>query len=236
MISVYGESHSFRPVSQKETHKRERNGEDKKRKCKKCEWPTSKGNQVLEERHEDEWAESDTDAGQTIGHSPLFVEPVGEDDCEGGDAETGDTHSCNHTEKEVKLDKGFDLGAEEEPQTHQKDSWKDDLSRTHAIDEVTNHGSHCHIDQHPDGLGSCSLCATPTEMVDQSNEENGEGGSEGVPECHGNHGQAHDHPAIVKSPLHKSHQPFHDRKKFNGFRPKRSRSKNKSLDLPSLFC
>jgi len=198
-IAIYGESHVLGPASQKETDQGERNEEDEKREYKKCKWPASKVNQVLDERDEEKGAKSNANACQAIGHTSLFFEPVGENRCQRRDAEKGNTRSSDYAKIDIELEKGVNLCAKKKAQAHQKNSWKHHLSRTYTINEVTDYRGGDHIDEHSDGLSSSGFCATPMEMVDQSDEKNGKDGSEGIPKGHADRGQSHNDPAIKEA-------------------------------------
>ena len=89
--------------------------------------------------------------------------------------------------------------AEKKSQTRQNNSWQNDLTRADPIDQRPDDRSHDHINHHRNGLGTCRLCAAPMEMVNERYKEDRKSGPDTKPKCHGDHGEANDHPAIKKS-------------------------------------
>jgi len=146
MISVYGESHILRPVSQKEADQGKRNQEDKKREYEKCKWPITSGDQILNQRDKEKRAESDANTGQAIGHPSLFLKPVRNNRSKRRDAEEGDSNPCDQSEIDIEVEKRFNLCAEEKTQAHQKNSGKHHFPRAHPVDQVTDHRGCDHID------------------------------------------------------------------------------------------
>jgi hypothetical protein len=88
---------------QKEGVERERDGKYKEGEDEKGKLPSSKRDQVLDQRDQDKNSKSNPYPSKTICSPPFSFEPVGKDYGKGSDAETSDAYSNNDPEKEIEL-------------------------------------------------------------------------------------------------------------------------------------
>lgn len=129
---------------------------------------------------------------------PLFFKPVSEDNGNRAEAKAGHSCSYDHAEIKVELTERFDLRAEKEPQPGQDNPRHDDLPGPDAVDKATQDRRAECVDHQGDRLGSSCICPIPFEVVGEGDEEDGERGSKAKPEGQRDHGEADNHPAVVK--------------------------------------
>ena len=156
--------------------------------------------QILDKWDENENSEPNSYSSEAVGSASFSFEPVSENHGKGSDAETSDTHSNKDTEEKIELEEGFNLCAEKKSQGRQNNSWQNDHTRSDPINQGPDDRGHDHINRHSYGLGPRRLGPAPMEMVNESHKEDGKSSPDTEPECHGDHGEAYDHPSVVESP------------------------------------
>jgi len=170
-ISIWEKAHLFRSMPQKECVEGKRDGKDEDTEDKIGKLPSPNIDQILEEGDKEESAKTHSNTSKTIGCTSLSFKPVGEDNIEGSNTETSDTYSNDHSEKEIELEEGLNLCAENKSEPRKKGPREEDLPRPEAIDKTSNDWGCDHIGKHAYGLGCRSFCPAPLEIIDEGNKE-----------------------------------------------------------------
>jgi hypothetical protein len=170
-ISIWEKTHLFRSMPQKECVEGKRDGKDEDTEDKIGKLPSPKIDQILEEWDKEESAKSHSYTSKTIGCTSLPFKPVGEDNIEGSNTETSDTYSNDHSEKKIELEKRLNLCAENKSKPRKEGPREEDLLRPETIDKTSNDWGGDHVGKHGYGLGCCSFCPAPLEIIDEGNKE-----------------------------------------------------------------
>jgi hypothetical protein len=170
-ISIWEKAYLLRSMPQKECVEGKRDDKDEGTEDKIGKLPSSEIDQILEEGHKEESAKTHSNTRKTIGCTSLSFKPVGEDNIERSNTETGDTYSNDHSEKEIEMEEGLNLRGENKSEPRKKGPREKDLPRPKSINKTSNDWSCDHIGKHAYGLGCRSFCPAPLEIIDEGNKE-----------------------------------------------------------------